>query len=78
MKINIYDEIGNPVGQCQTEEYAAQIVSAVNGIAELRKVNDTMLEALLVVQRSVPTIYFSTSCKCVPAAIAAATAQEKA
>ena len=57
---------------------SADLIGCMQERDALRKVNQQMLEALLVVQRSVPTIYFSTSCKCVPAAIAAATAQEKA
>lgn len=39
IKINVYDGYGNPVCQCQTEEYAALIVDAVNDLmkAALKK-----------------------------------------
>ena len=46
MNINVYDEAGNPVGQCQSEEYAAQIVAAVNQRAELLAENERLKEQL--------------------------------
>lgn len=51
IKLNVYDELGHPVCQCQNEAQSARIVAAINESAELRKVNQQMLEALIDINR---------------------------